>query len=62
MYDEIFEVYGDGDRPANADDIQKLPYLDQVVKETLRRYPVGPLLYKNVDEDSKIGENVRYFM
>jgi len=38
LYDEIVGVTGRG-KPAVDDDLQRMPYLEAVVKETLRRHP-----------------------
>jgi len=40
LYDEIVGVTGRG-KPAEKDDLQRMPYLEAVVKETLRRHPPG---------------------
>ncbi|XP_065201754.1 cytochrome P450 4C1-like [Planococcus citri] len=58
LYDEIFEVFGDSDRYADHDDIKRLPYLDQVLKETLRRFTLVPVIFRDVEEDGKIGHRV----
>lgn len=55
LYDEIHEVFGSEDRHADADDISKLTYLDQVLKETLRRFVLVPVVFRQVEVDSKIG-------
>ena len=55
LYNEIREVFGNDDRPADADDISKLTYLDQVMKETLRRFVLVPVVFRQVEVDSKIG-------
>ncbi|XP_065208544.1 cytochrome P450 4C1-like [Planococcus citri] len=58
LYDEIHEVFGDSDRDADQEDIKRLSYLDQVLKETLRRFPLVPFVLRDVAEDSKIGDRV----
>lgn len=44
----------DGDQ-INEDIISKYEYLSRVIKETLRLYPSAPILGRNVDEETKIG-------
>ncbi|XP_065208543.1 cytochrome P450 4C1-like [Planococcus citri] len=58
LYDEIYEVFGDNDRYADQEDIKRLSYLDQVVKESMRRFTLVPFILKDVSEDAKIGGRV----
>ncbi|CAN8293718.1 unnamed protein product [Cochlearia groenlandica] len=44
LYKEIASVTSNNTRPLSDSDISKLPYLQAVVKETLRVHPPGPLL------------------
>uniref|UniRef100_A0AAT9UTT8 Cytochrome P450 3634C1 n=1 Tax=Maconellicoccus hirsutus TaxID=177089 RepID=A0AAT9UTT8_MACHI len=58
LYDELYEVFGDSDRMADENDVARLPYLDKVLKETLRRFPIVPLMFREVEEDTKLGNRV----
>uniref|UniRef100_A0AAT9UVF2 Cytochrome P450 3634B1 n=1 Tax=Maconellicoccus hirsutus TaxID=177089 RepID=A0AAT9UVF2_MACHI len=58
IYDELYQVFGDRDRDADQDDIRRLPYLDQVFKETLRRFTLVPFVMRGVQEDCKIGDRI----
>ncbi|KAJ1403588.1 Cytochrome P450 [Sesbania bispinosa] len=53
LQDELKNVVGIN-RMVEEADIEKLPYLNMVVKETLRLYPVGPLLPHESREDVTI--------
>lgn len=43
LREELDNVVGDKDNVTDAD-ITKMPYLEAIVKETLRLHPIGPLL------------------
>ncbi|XP_016664232.1 cytochrome P450 4g15 [Acyrthosiphon pisum] len=57
VYDEIYDVLGDGDQTITIEDTSKLLYLDQVLKETLRLFPVIPLILRKLQGDVKIISN-----
>lgn len=59
VYDEIYNVLGDSDQTITIEDTTKLVYLEQVLRETLRLYPVGPLLLRQLQDDVKIGEQIK---
>lgn len=50
---ELLDVVGDAD-PTYAD-LARLPYLEAVVRETLRLYPTGPYASREALEDTTIG-------
>nr|DAD54391.1 TPA_exp: cytochrome P450 enzyme 8 [Aphis glycines] len=54
VYDEIFEVFGDGDQTITIEDTTKLVYLQQCIRETLRLYPLVPLFIRQLQDDVKI--------
>lgn len=45
---------GDGDQTITIEDTTKLVYLEQVIRETLRLYPVGPVILRQLQDDVKI--------
>ncbi|PIA38198.1 hypothetical protein AQUCO_02800100v1, partial [Aquilegia coerulea] len=53
--EEIDSVVGKN-RLVEESDIPNLPYLQAIVKETLRLHPAGPLLARRASEDCKVGE------
>ncbi|XP_065169727.1 cytochrome P450 4C1-like [Atheta coriaria] len=56
VYQEICQVVGD--RPFHHSDYQRLHYLHMVIKETMRIFPTGPIIHREVSDDVKIGDYV----
>lgn len=58
VYDELFEIYGTQDTkiaPVKFEDLQRMIYLECVIKETLRLFPVAPIIARCLTEDLNIG-------
>nr|XP_012224478.1 PREDICTED: cytochrome P450 4C1-like [Linepithema humile] len=59
VYNELSEIYGTESPksvPIKYDDLQKMEYLNRVIKETMRLFPSGPLIGRILTEELKIGE------
>ncbi|GBP32545.1 Cytochrome P450 4V2 [Eumeta japonica] len=56
VYDEIREIFGNGDRDVTKEDLANLIYLDAILKETTRIYPVSALLVRKVERDLKLND------
>ncbi|XP_046972876.1 cytochrome P450 4C1-like [Vanessa cardui] len=54
IYEEIIGVMGDEDRPISKTDLGKFTYLDAVLKESIRLYPVGPLVARTSTTDVQL--------
>ncbi|KAF7267365.1 hypothetical protein GWI33_019374 [Rhynchophorus ferrugineus] len=54
---EILEVVGP-ERNVCVDDLPHLKFLERVIKETLRVFPVGPILARTLDGDINVGDHV----
>jgi len=54
LQQELDQVFDDN-RKATTADLERLVYLDQVLKETERKYTFIPHIFRNVDADTKIG-------
>ncbi|KZS14706.1 Uncharacterized protein APZ42_020055 [Daphnia magna] len=55
VVDELYQVFGDSNRPCTSNDFAQLKYLDCCIKETLRMYTNGPLIMRSIPEDLKAG-------
>lgn len=51
LYEEIKEVFHSEDVKFELNTLYQLTYLDQVVKETLRLYPVAPMISRECTKD-----------
>lgn len=56
VYEEVYSIFGDSDREVTVEDINQMVYLEMVLKETLRRFPVGPLFLRQVKEDIELSK------
>ncbi|XP_025154262.1 cytochrome P450 4C1 [Harpegnathos saltator] len=61
VYEELVEIYGTQDPktvPVKFEDLQHMNYLERVIKETLRLFPIGPIIGRRLDENLQIGEYI----
>ncbi|XP_018355895.1 PREDICTED: cytochrome P450 4C1-like [Trachymyrmex septentrionalis] len=54
VHEELEKVFGDSETPASVKELSKLKYLDRVIKETLRIFPIAPVISRELTEDVKI--------
>nr|QZP43574.1 cytochrome P450 monooxygenase CYP4G253 [Ephestia elutella] len=57
VYDELYEIFGDSDRPVTFNDTLEMKYLERVILESLRLYPPVPIIARNLKQDVKIVTN-----
>lgn len=53
---ELTSVLGTADEPLTYSSLSKLVYLDMIVKETMRLFPVLPLSARQSTDEFEIGE------
>ncbi|XP_046734901.1 cytochrome P450 4C1-like [Diprion similis] len=60
VYEELSEIFGNDDndeRTVTHEDLPRMEYMERVIKETMRLFPIGPVLVRAVTEDLDIGEH-----
>lgn len=55
VYNELYDIFGDSDRPATFEDTLQMKYLERVIFEALRMYPPVPIIARKLKRDVKIG-------
>ncbi|KAF7993854.1 hypothetical protein HCN44_011123 [Aphidius gifuensis] len=58
-FQELCDIYGDdiqADVLIKHEDLNRMEYLERVIKETMRLFPVGPILVRHVTDDLDIGD------
>ncbi|GLV46747.1 Cytochrome P450 4c3 [Carabus blaptoides fortunei] len=53
-YEEIVEVVGGTNGTITTECLSKLQYLERVIKETMRLFPVGPAIVRAITDDLKL--------
>ncbi|CAK1577862.1 unnamed protein product [Parnassius mnemosyne] len=57
---ELEEVFVQSDRDVEKQDLPRLTYLEAVIKESMRLYPLGPVLSRRLDKDLKLRNYTLY--
>ncbi|XP_072941702.1 cytochrome P450 4g15-like [Epargyreus clarus] len=57
VYNELYEIFGDSDRPVTFEDTLQMKYLERVIFESLRMYPPVPMIARKLKRDAKIASN-----
>nr|UZE89865.1 cytochrome P450 CYP4416B2 [Chrysoperla zastrowi sillemi] len=57
VYEELFQVLGsDLNRTINFDDLPKLTYMEMVMKESMRLFPIAPFIIRELTDDIQLGD------
>lgn len=56
LFEEIHSILPDQKMDITQEDIKNMPYLDALIKEALRFFPVVPVLTRSLKEDMCLGE------
>ncbi|XP_058448667.1 uncharacterized protein LOC131428638 [Malaya genurostris] len=56
LYDEVMQVYPSSEPEFTLDSLKKLEYMEMVLKEALRLYPVAPLIGRQNVNDTLVGD------
>jgi cytochrome P450 len=54
-YEELQQIFEGSDRPPTMKDLSEMKYLERVMKESLRLYPIAPNFSRLLKEDTEIG-------
>lgn len=58
LREEIINAFQERSSNITYQDLKKLPYLELVIKETLRLYPSVPFFSRSLNEDAVLGINI----
>lgn len=58
VYDELYEIFGNSDRPVTFADTLHMKYLERVILESLRMYPPVPVIARKLKRDVMICKNI----
>nr|UZE89940.1 cytochrome P450 CYP4G280 [Chrysoperla zastrowi sillemi] len=54
VYQELYDIFGNSDRPVTYLDTLEMKYLERVIMETLRLYPPVPIIARKMNQEVKL--------
>ncbi|CAK1594471.1 unnamed protein product [Parnassius mnemosyne] len=54
IFEELHNVFGEDDRDVTKQDLSRLEYLEAVLKESMRIYPIVPVTARKLDKNVKL--------
>ncbi|XP_044733636.1 cytochrome P450 4C1-like [Chrysoperla carnea] len=58
VYEEIYDIFGESDRPCTNEDVKRMTYLEMVIKETMRIFPPGAVIMRSITTDLKLTDTI----
>ncbi|XP_021940758.1 cytochrome P450 4C1-like isoform X1 [Zootermopsis nevadensis] len=58
VYEELRRIFGDSKRAATSRDLREMQYLELCIKETMRMFPVAPLIGRRLTADVQLEDAV----
>lgn len=56
IYEEVKQIFPSNDSDVLANDIHKMIFTDRFIKETLRLFPVVPVVSRYAENDIEVGK------
>ncbi|KPJ21347.1 Cytochrome P450 4C1 [Papilio machaon] len=60
IFEELYNIFGNDDRDVTKQDLSQLVYLEAVLKETMRVYPIVPVTMRWLDRNVKLSKSYAY--
>lgn len=62
VYEELHCIFGNDDRDVTEEDLKKMVYLEQVLKEVMRHFPIVPFLFRTNKETTTLSKAFKLFI
>lgn len=54
VFEEQYEIFGDNQRDITHIDLSQMKYLERVIKESMRIFPVTGLIFRTITNDIQL--------